>query len=72
MYRIYSIATAEEETSMKFYMFAQHNNGVRVCLQLDINKPDNQLLLIVKSANEELASFVSKYVEEFLKYNSIL
>ena len=57
---------------MKFYMYAQHKSELRVCLQLDINKPEQQMQLVVKSTNEELASFVSKYVEEFLKYNSIL
>jgi|JI9StandDraft_2_1071091.scaffolds.fasta_scaffold1012157_1 hypothetical protein len=57
---------------MKFYMYAQHKSGIRVCLQLDIHKPDQQMQLVVKCTNEELASFVSRYVEEFLKYNSIL
>lgn len=57
---------------MKFYMYAQHKLEQRICLQLDINKEAHTLLLIVKSQNEELAAFISKYVEEFLQSNEII
>lgn len=71
-WRIYSIATAEEETFMQFYLYAEHKSGVKACLQLDINKTDSTLMLKVKCQNEELAGFISKYVVEFLQYNEIV
>lgn len=68
-WRIYSIATAEEETFMQFYMYTEHKSGLKTCLQLDINKTTSTLMLKVKCVNEELAGFISQYVLGFLQYN---
>jgi hypothetical protein len=71
-WRIYSIATSEDDSQMQFYMYTEHKAGLKIIMMLEISKADQVLTLKVKCGNEELAGFVSKYVEEFLQYNEIV
>ena len=41
-------------------------------MELEMNIPVKTLVLISKSENEELAAFMSKYVEDLLKVNDVL
>ena len=82
-YRIYSIASGQEDKSLKFYLFSRYvffiiiyfqnpkNNNVFIELEINL-RPKMHLILIIKSINEDLAVFISRYVEDFLKQSGIL
>lgn len=52
---------------MKLY----HKNEI-ACMEFEVMKEVETLTLVVKCKNEELAGYVSKYIEDFIKLNDII
>lgn len=72
LWSISVIASVESEESIKQYLYLKLIRGDKACMELTIAKEVETFSLVVKTQNEELAGFVSKYVEDFMKLNEIL
>lgn len=72
-YRIYSIATGEEDDCIKFYMYANYMAKNTVLLvEADFNLKAKTVTIITKSADNDMAVFFSKYLEELMRYSNLL
>ena len=70
MWNIKVIASAEGEENIKQYLYMRWLvNGEIACMEIDVSKEVETMTLLIKSENEELAGFVSKYIEGFMKLN---
>ncbi len=51
MWRLYVMASADEDDGaiLKFYMYAKHNRGGFICIQVQIDKKLKQLSLTTKA-----------------------
>lgn len=72
LWNVSVIASMETEESIKQYLYFRLSRGDKACMELTITKEVETLALVVKTENDELAGFVSKYVEDFMKLNDIL
>ena len=72
MWRIYNMASAEEDNVLKLYLYSKHKNGVVACFELTIERGRRSLVLTVKCPRQQLGSLYSSYIEEFLRINEII
>ncbi len=59
------MASAEDEDTIKLYLYAKikHQQKSEICLlELQIIKAAETMTLMIKSEDEELSGFISKYV----------
>ena len=73
MWNVTVLASAESEEEIKFYNYCrvqeeEGNLGI-ACMECCFSKAADTMTLMIKSDDEELAGFVSRYVEDFLKLN---
>ncbi|KRX06804.1 Armadillo-type fold [Pseudocohnilembus persalinus] len=72
-YRIYSVATGEEDGVIKFFLYAHHTQSNNlVLIDAEFNFNDKSVTINIKCENEELTSQFSKFMEELLNYSQIL
>ncbi len=70
MWRISVMASGTEDDTIKMYLYGKVDKVA--CMELEANTSAGTITLMTKCENEELAGFVSKYVEGFLKENDII
>jgi hypothetical protein len=56
------LASGEEEDSIRVFVYAVEKSGGRVCCQVDVDKANSLLVVMGKSRDAELATFVLKYI----------
>ena len=63
MWKIYNMASSEEDNTLKFYLYSKHRKGGIVCFELSIDKGAHSLTLNTKCADEHLGARYSNYIE---------
>ncbi len=66
------MASAEDDDTIKLYLYCKikHEEKQEIALlEFQVIKIAETMTLMIKSEEEELSGFISKYVEEFLKLN---
>ena len=70
---VYCVAAGEMEGEMKFYFFSQHlGSGKYIFMEVQISKNNRTLTFTVKSEDDELAAFYSKYIEQIFIANEFI
>lgn len=74
MWRIYAMASAEEENGkiLKFYLYAKPAQDDFSCIELQFNKMDKSCTILTKSREEVVAKLINLYVKEFLSVNQLV
>ena len=71
LWRVYNLAAGEEEGTLKMYFYCKVDSQI-ACMELEASPDVGTLTLMTKCESEELAGFISKYVEGFLKLNDFI
>lgn len=64
------MATGMEDNIIKMYFYCKATKVA--CMELEANLEAETITIMTKCENEELAGFVSKYMEESLKTNDFI
>jgi len=65
---VFCIASGEKDGELRFYFYAKYEKTSSVLLmELQIHRSRKELNLMVKSENEDLGPYFSKYIEESLR-----
>ena len=74
MWRLNVMASADDEDGniLKFYMYAKHNRGGFICIELQIDKKQKQISLMTKASHENLAISANNYIKDFLAVNEFV
>mgnify|MGYP000959089056 CR=1 FL=1 len=76
MWNITVLASGETEEEIKLYNYCrvqseEGNLGV-TCMECCFHKLPETMTLMIKSEDDELAGFVSRYIEDILRLNEII
>ena len=76
MWNIQVLASNDTEDEIKLYNYCKVQSvegdlGI-ACMEFCVQKLPETVTLMIKCEDEELAGFISKYIEDFLKTNEII
>jgi len=64
---VFCIASGEQDNEMKFFFYGKYlQTGSFVFMELNINKSNSELNLIIKTETEDIAPWFTKYIENCL------